>query len=1431
MNTKKASFSIVKRLPAATLSLILALALVPPTTFALPKSDPVVQGNAAPEALQVASMETGELLHATSDTQGVAAEAMADSELSEAELSEAEPSESENAASESEQASNSAADVLETEQVEQDSQPNDYQDSDDASQAAESTEALLDEDDDEPITPLAASVTDESSLRAAITAAPSGTSETVTLENDISLTGTALNIPADKDIVLEGGYLLIGVSGVSTIVVNGKLTLDGITVTHNAGATGRGVTVASGGSLYLESGAISGNTAAPNPNWNGGGVDNSGTFVMTGGSITNNHVLAGGSGGGVHNDAAGTFTLKGGKISNNTAAGDISNPSDPRGGFGGGVWNQGSFSMQDGEIVLNEAFEGGGIYSTTAFTMSGGLVSKNSANSGLAGRGSIGGGILIRDAFTMTGGVVSYNDAASGGGGVYSYDKGNFTLINGDIIYNTADQRGGGVYNGAGMTFTMQGGSISNNTSNVAAGGLANNVGAVFTMSGGTIADNTAVSAGGGIYNYADATAGATITMTGGSITGNTATSQGGGIYNQGAGSAGASISMSGGVISFNTATNAGGGGVMNTGAFEMSGGSIQNNETNGRGGGVTNVSTTSFAAHFEMSGNASVTGNSAGTMGGGVYHEGDISVFTFADGEINGNNADTNGGGIYLASSASFTMEAGLVSVNTAQNGGGVYSAGTFDMQGGDILDNTAQNGGGVYTNNTFTMSGGNIAHNKADKPASTPTAPDGGGAGGGVYNSGTFTMTGGRIANNAVPLNVRMNFWDSSLSRGGGIYNSGTLTLSDDATLSNNYAVRGAGIYNDEILTMQGGAILGLYDGDQRIPNSYQYAGGGVYNNSGATFSMAGGRISGQSGNGEGPPHTGAGVYNVGAFDMSAGTIGGYTLEDANEVSFGGGGGVANVYGGVFAMHGTAVIVGNAGDAEAGGSAGVFNYAATFDLYEDALITHNYGHGVVNTGDQDAAGLFTMKDNAVISDHKPDSEYFPSEGGGVTNGYYGTFIMDGGTITDNEKANQGGGVYNFGEEAYFTMNGGSLTNNTADFGGALYNGENASFTLNDGEIAGNSAASIGGGIGSEAAVLFEIKGGTVANNTAIYGGGIYLENGQPLSVFGGEISNNTAEVDGGGIWIDYSYLDQLSVSAGVVFSNNLAQASYERDPIDDATYMAQIGNNGSGVTWTVPLLQGYNNYDINYQSDYQSFVIHYDSNGGTGIMDDQRAVYASDLTLIKNAFTRTGYSFAGWALSSDGSVEYADEYSFTPFDLGEDITLYAVWTPTTTIEPEDAAKYTVYYYNEQTGALLGTSPYEYFDIIGSLAEAVVQTFTGYAFNPNNPNNVRSGIIVEDGSLVLKLYYTPTSEEPVVDDPNGSGPETGDPDDGVEADDPDDDEATVPAKTPKTGDSGALFSLMTFLLWSAGLLFMMRLLIWCHSRRAYYRQPRREKD
>ena len=73
---------------------------------------------------------------------------------------------------------------------------------------------------------------------------------------------------------------------------------------------------------------------------------------------------------------------------------------------------------------------------------------------------------------------------------------------------------------------------------------------------------------------------------------------------------------------------------------------------------------------------------------------------------------------------------------------------------------------------------------------------------------------------------------------------------------------------------------------------------------------------------------------------------------------------------------------------------------------------------------------------------------------------------------------------------------------------------------------------------------------------------------------------------------------------------------------------------------------------------------AIRFDANGGTGEMEN---IYAEDIqsgdTLESCTFENPGYIFAGWALSADGPVVYADGQALNEVDYSGNITLYAVW------------------------------------------------------------------------------------------------------------------------------------------------------------------------
>lgn len=98
------------------------------------------------------------------------------------------------------------------------------------------------------------------------------------------------------------------------------------------------------------------------------------------------------------------------------------------------------------------------------------------------------------------------------------------------------------------------------------------------------------------------------------------------------------------------------------------------------------------------------------------------------------------------------------------------------------------------------------------------------------------------------------------------------------------------------------------------------------------------------------------------------------------------------------------------------------------------------------------------------------------------------------------------------------------------------------------------------------------------------------------------------------------------------------------------------------------------------NYTWYYYKYVT-FDSNGGTGDMDAQTVENSAQLH--HNAFSRTGYSFAGWNTQPDGNgTAYDNEAVITATATNKGpVTLYAQWTidPNTTVLYLDSQNETI--------------------------------------------------------------------------------------------------------------------------------------------------------
>lgn len=371
-------------------------------------------------------------------------------------------------------------------------------------------------------------------------------------------------------------------------------------------------------------------------------------------------------------------------------------------------------------------------------------------------------------------------------------------------------------------------------------------------------------------------------------------------------------------------------------------------------------------------------------------------------------------------------------------------------------------------------------------------------------------------------------------------------------------------------DYLKVEGGFITG--------GNANGIGGGAVFVEANATFTMSGGTILGNTtctdSNGNAVYH-GGGVYSLGTFNMTGGTI-------RNNVAWGNGGGVyaagefnmsgGEIKGNTATVFGGGVCVSSTGafkmsDGIIGGTVySASNHAlygggvliegngtscGTFEMTGGAIggnIANTFGGGVYSIGEFSMSGndtkidcntaiqgggvyvhafsncSFSMSGGEIRGNRAVDANATgsPAMGGGVYIAGDGTnaasFEMTGGTILDNSAVSHGGGVYSAGT---FTMSDGSVVSNSASVnGGGVDVGPAAEFTLSGGDISGNTAVGFGGGVCVDDAGRFIMDGGTIggtekeSKNTALYGGGVFVSGNRADAI--GEFTMTGGRISG---------------------------------------------------------------------------------------------------------------------------------------------------------------------------------------------------------------------------------------------------------------------------------------------------------------------------
>jgi predicted outer membrane repeat protein len=96
---------------------------------------------------------------------------------------------------------------------------------------------------------------------------------------------------------------------------------------------------------------------------------------------------------------------------------------------------------------------------------------------------------------------------------------------------------------------------------------------------------------------------------------------------------------------------------------------------------------------------NSTISGNSAGTSGGGIYCQGIAQYVHIMNSTISGNSAGTSGGGIYNFSCYNAYVANSTITGNSAGSGGGMYNNGPYGrIQISNTIINAGASGENIF-------------------------------------------------------------------------------------------------------------------------------------------------------------------------------------------------------------------------------------------------------------------------------------------------------------------------------------------------------------------------------------------------------------------------------------------------------------------------------------------------------------------------------------------------------------------------------------------------------------------------------------------------------------------------------------------------------------------------------------------------------------
>lgn len=240
-----------------------------------------------------------------------------------------------------------------------------------------------------------------------------------------------------------------------------------------------------------------------------------------------------------------------------------------------------------------------------------------------------------------------------------------------------------------------------------------------------------------------------------------------------------------------------------------------------------------------------------------------------------------------------------------------------------------------------------------------------------------------------------------------------------------------------------------------------------------------------------------------------------------------------------------------------------------------------------------------------------------------------------------------------------------GNSVGSGADVGGILSLGTT---TINASTIVNNTSTGWVGGILSTAGTI-TMRNSILAGNTGMTGPDCYIQTPASFQSAGYNMVGSTSNCPIATSTGDVTGFSYTSLLLGPLQNNGGPNSTFALLPGSPAID-AVPGCNGAPASDQrgISRPQG-TNCDVGaYEAVALLPTVTFDANLGSGTMSPQTGSTPTALTL--NAFTRSGYTFAGWGTATGGPVVYNDGDTYN-FDA--DITLYAQWTA---IDPPSISK-----------------------------------------------------------------------------------------------------------------------------------------------------------